>query len=186
MKRQDIATNILVEAYKSSSNVTWVLPESIKKRQLFFASIVKDADAKNGIHLTNNKQGVLLLYSLSFKNTSIAALLRKLNILIYVTGLKKGIQLLRLEKTKKQIRPKEGLYGLALAITNNQNSWQTRLELKQMFEKIRAKNRCSVYVETTNDRIKTLYESLGFKTYHIIEHPYANLTIWFMELKHAN
>jgi hypothetical protein len=183
MKTQDIATNILVEAYKSSSNVTWVLPESLKKRQVFFASIVKDAEAKNGIHLTNNKQGVLLLYSLTANNASLAALLRKLRVLFNVTGLKKGLQLLSLEKTKIQIRPKHGLYGIALAISNNQHAWQTRLELKSMFEKIQEKTKLPVYVETTNERIKKLYENLGFKTYHMLDHPYANLTIWFMELK---
>lgn len=183
MSTDEIATNILVEAYASATNVTWVLPKSFKKRQLFFASIVKDTVAKKGVFLTANKQGVLLLYPLGLTTFSLASLLLKLRVLIYVTGFKKGLQLLKLEKTKRQIRPKEGLYGLALAITNTENTWQTRLELKQMFEKIRAKNRSPVYVETTNDRIKTLYESLGFTTYHTLKHPYTNLCIWFMELK---
>ena len=96
-------------------------------------------------------------------------------------GIKKSIQVLKLNNIKSKHRPKIGFYGAVLAIKNDKHQWSTRLELKKdillMFKNLNL----PIYVETTNRRIYLLYKKLGLTKYYEMNHPYADLNIYFMK-----
>ncbi len=92
---------------------------------------------------------------------------------------------MKLESLKKKLRPKTGLYGMALGILEDAQRWKTALEVKRGFLEISRKHKLPIYVETTNQRIADLYTKIGFSIYHKMMHPYAELNIWFMKMEQA-
>lgn len=181
-KEISIATKVLAEAYSLAPNVTWALRPSKRNLYHFFSYLVKDAVAKKGAYLTPNQRGVLLLYNQQIKIFSLSAMFRKLHLVLFVLGIKNSIKLIRQQNWQSQFRPNNGLYGMALAIINDEHRWQTALEIKQGFLSVSKRFKLPVYVETTNERIAKLYETIGFKTYHKARHPYTELEVWFMKM----
>lgn len=148
---------------------------------LFFTSVVKDAAAKKGVYLTENRKGVLIIYDQSAKVQSFSSVLRKVWLLISVFGISKGLKVMKQQKQQASHRPTDGLYALALAVSDDPDRRQTRLELKKGFSYLTRQFTLPIYAETTNPRIVKLYENLGFECYHQMTHPYAELTIWFLK-----
>jgi len=178
------ATQILAKAYAQAPNIMWFLGKAnVDKLHYFFSSLVKDAVAKKGAYLTPNQRGVLLLYNQQAKSFSLSAIFRKLHLVLFVVGIKNSFRLIRQQKWQSQFRPKDGLYGMALAISNDEQRWQTAMEMKQGFSELSKKYELPVFVETTHPRIAKLYETIGFSTYHKAKHPYAELEVWFMKME---
>lgn len=182
-KDAEIACNILANAFADAKNITWFLTPNKRNLQRFFSLLVDESIAKNGAYLTSNKSGVLLLYNMNKRLSFFSFLARKLRLILFTIGLKKGIQLIRLQKIQEKQRPKEGMYGLALAMQNDDQKWHTIFELKKAFQQVLKTSKLPVYAETTNPRYVKMYRSLGFVVYHQIPHPYTDLTIRFLKLE---
>lgn len=178
-----VAVNILVNAYADAKNITWFLAPDRRKFQFFFSFLVDEAVAKNGAYLTSNERGVLLLYDLKSRHNFLPFLFRKLFLIFFILGLKKAIQLMQVQQLQKSLRPENGLYAMALAMQDDNDKWQTIFELKREFNALYETFNKPVYAETTNPKYAKIYESLGFVTYHQIEHPYTDLKIWFMKME---
>ena len=176
-----IAINVLATAYRQAPNIIWMFKPTAKNRKLFFTSVVKDAAAKKGVYLTENRKGVLIIYDQSTKVQSFSSVLRKVWLLISVFGINKGLKVMKQQKWQASHRPTDGLYALALAVSDDPDKWQTRLELKKGFSYLVRQSTVPIYAETTNPRILKLYENLGFECYHQMAYPYAELTIWFLK-----
>jgi hypothetical protein len=126
---------------------------------------------------------VLFLYNQENGGISLKALINKIRLIFFVLGMKKSIQLIRLQNIQKSIRPKVGLHALALAIENKQYKYPTGMEIKRDLLAIRELTNLPVYAETTNPRYVRLYETIGFIVYKQIPHPYTHLNIWFLKLE---
>lgn len=177
-----IAIDILAKAYANAPNINWMFTQSHTNLEYFFNALIKDVIEKKGAYLTPNNRGVLLFYNLKTKHFSLRSICRKIYLILFITGIKKSIQIIRLQKSMRKQRPKTGMYGAALAIMNDEYKWQTRIELKKEMLLICKSSNLPVYAETTNRRIVLLYESLGFSTYFEMKHPYADLKIYFMKM----
>ena len=93
-----IAINVLATAYRQAPNITWMFEPTAKNRKLFFTSVVKDAAAKKGVYLTENRKGVLIIYDQSAKVQSFSSVLRKVWLLISVFGISKGLKVMNQQK----------------------------------------------------------------------------------------
>ena len=177
-----IAIDILVETYANAPNIKWMFTQSHRNLEYFFYVLIEDAIEKKGAYLTSNNRGVLLFYNLKTKHFSLSSIYRKAYLIFFIMGIKKSIQIIRLNKLKRKYRPKTGFYGAVLAIKNDKCQWDTRFELKKeifiMFKNLNL----PVYAETTNRRIYLLYKKLGFSKYYEMNHPYADLNIYFMKM----
>lgn len=182
-KDSEIAVNILADAFASASNITWFLTPNTTNLCKFFSLLVDESIAKKGAYLSSNKRGVILLYNMKARLSFFSFLSRKLRLILFTIGLKKGMQLLRLQQIQRKHRPKEGMYGLALAMQNDDQKWHTIFELKKAFQNILETSKMPVYAETTTPRYVQMYKSLGFVVYHQIPHPYTDLTISFLKLE---
>jgi len=178
-----IALDILTKVYANAPNITWVLKPGERNLRFFFAFLIDDVIQKKGAYITDNKKGVLFLYNLENRNISLKAFLNKFMLTFFILGIKKSIQLIHLQNIQKSIRPKVGLYAMALAIENEQHKYPTGLEIKRDLFTIQELNNLPVYAETTNPRYVRLYEAIGFIVYKQIPHPYTNLNIWFLKLE---
>lgn len=180
-----IAVNILAEAFADAQNITWFLKPKKRNLQRFFSLLVDESVLKDGAYLTSNHRGVVLLYDMQKQLSVFTFLVRKLKLICFTLGIKKGMQLLRLQKLQASFRPKVGMYGLALAIHKDEEKWKTIFEMKKEFRQILNKTNLPVYAETTNPRYVRMYQSIGFETYHQMQHPYTQLTIWFLKLENS-
>lgn len=177
-----IAIDILVETYANAPNINWMFTQSHRNLEYFFYVLIEDAIEKKGAYLTSNNRGVLLFYNLKTKHFSLNSIYRKAYLIFFIMGIKKSIQVIRLNKLKRKYRPKTGFYGAVLAIKNDKFQWETRFELKkEIFILFKTLN-LPVYAETTNRRIYLLYKKLGFSKYYEMNHPYADLNIYFMKM----
>jgi hypothetical protein len=53
-------------------------------------------------------------------------------------------------------------------------------EIKQEMFRLADETNEPIFVETTVFRIKQLYERAGYYVYDTLDHPYEDLTVWFM------
>ena len=177
-----VALRILVNAYFDAANINWMLKSKTKKGlRAIFNHLYYDAIMKKGAFLSKNGSCVLFLYDQKSKHFSILQLFRMLHVFLFVTGVKNGMKALMFQKKVKNIRPKEGLLGMALGIEEKPMSTATIFELKNaVFDLSKAKN-LPIYAETTVPRLMKLYKLLGFEVYHEMKHPYAELKVWFLK-----
>lgn len=179
-----IAIQILAEEYIVADNVTWMLQKKTEQNlKRLFLVIVKEAQEKNGAFLSENNNGVLLIYKQNIQKRLFLNFAWKLYAIFFLTGVAKGIKVLKWQKKVKSIRPKEGWIGVALAIQNDENKMKTAFEFKNALHTLTKNSKLPVYVETTVPRIKDLYESIGFEIYHKRPHDYANRTVWFLKMQ---
>lgn len=176
------AIEILAEAYYDAPNISWLLRKPTKQNaQRFFSVILQDAMAKNGAYLSDNSNGVLLFFDLENKGWLLANLLRKIWVFCFVTGISRGVKALKWQQQANSIRPPKGLFGMALAIADNAQRMQTAFEIKKTFATLTKDKQQPVYAETTLPRIKRLYQSIGFEEYTSLQHPFANVTVFFLK-----
>jgi len=183
-KDKERAIEILTKEYKNAPNISWFIESNDKDIHYFFSMITDDAFQKKGAYISDNRKGVLLLYNLQNKYFSVKTLLMKLKVILFIIGIRKSIRLIKLQINQNAIRPAHGLYAQALAIENSQIRFMTGLEVKRHIFEIQNKYNLPVYAETTDPRLLRLYESVGFKIYHQMFHPYCDLIIWFLKLPH--
>lgn len=183
-QQEDVSTavEVLVETYANAPNINWMFEQSRGNLRYLFRMLVEEAMVKEGAYLTSDNCGVLLLHDLRAKPFSLNIILRKLHIILFVMGLMRSRRVIRLNKLKEKYRPKRGYYGAVLAIRDNPSRWKTILELKREFASLSQKINQPIYLETTNPRIFSLYERLGFRLYHKMQHPYTELDIYFMQM----
>lgn len=177
-----IAIDILVETYADAPNIKWMFNQNHSNLTYFFRVLIEDAITRKGAYLSSNNNGVLFFYDLQTKNFSFKSFYLKMHLAFFIIGIKKTAQIIRLNNLKKKYRPQNGYYGSILAVKSNDLQWETNFELKKEFSKVFKQFNQPAYLETTNRRIYLLYKKLGFSEYYKTDHPYADLTIYFMKM----
>lgn len=176
------ALQILVNAYFDAANVTWMLRKKSKKNlHAVFNLLYHEARRRNGAYICQNESCVLFLYDQKEKLFSIMQIIRKIYVFLFVTGITKGLQALKFQKLVANIRPKEGLLGMALAMEGKNMTIATIFELKKAVFELSKTQKLPIYAETTVPRLLKLYQTLGFEIYHEMKHPYAELDVWFLK-----
>ncbi len=178
----DIAIEVLVQTYVNAPNISWMFKETESNRRYFFGMLVKEAVERRSAYLTSDQCGVLFLEDTQTRPFSLSTILRKLHLIFFVLGLKHSFQIIRLNQIKRKIRPKNGYYASMLVIKNHAHQWKTIFELKKEFTALARNLDQPIYLETTNPRIFSLYEKIGFAKYYEMQHPYADISIYFMKM----
>ncbi len=180
-KELSVAVDILAESYANAPNIAWIFPQSPGNLRFFFRVLVEEAAAKDGVYLTDNNAGVLVMYGQKSKHFSIVNSLRKIVLAAFVIGPKNSFRISRLNRIKQKYTPQSGLYGAMLAIKKDEHYWHTIHDLKQGFDQRFKQTHQPIYAETTNARILKLYQQLGFTMFHQMQHPFADLPIYFVK-----
>ena len=176
------AIEVLVQTYVDAPNISWMFSQTESNLRYFFGMLVKEAVEKRSAYLTSDKCGLLILENMNARHFSFSTILRKLHLILFVLGVKHSFQIIRLNHIKRKIRPKKGFYGSMLVIKNHKLQWKTTFELKKEFTDMASNLQQPVFLETTNPRIFSLYEKLGFSQYYQMQHPYADINIYFMKM----
>lgn len=174
------AIDILEMALEQSPGMTWMIKPGRKNglRNLL-RHMYEVARVHRGNYMTSDKSGVVLIYQSSKKRRSVRLFCGKLKILFLVTGIRRGIQLAKVQRLIRQIRPNSGWHALLLASDERPGNAATNELRREVFTLADSTNE-PIYLETTRERMHRAYQWIGFKVYNQIKHPYEDTHIWFL------
>jgi hypothetical protein len=182
------AMQILKNSFSQSQGMNWMLKNksSSRSKEAIIGLMYHESRLLKGNYLTSDGNGVVLFYQLRKNNFLFSQFLRKLSILIFHTGLRKGLQALRYQKIIHEIRPKTGWLGLLVATNQSVKGNAAAYEIKQAMFSIADEHNETIYVETTIPRVRALYRASGYEEYFSLPHPYFDLNIWFFRREPTN
>ena len=128
----------------------------------------KTCKRRNGVFLSSDSNGVALCYRYNSHKESISDYWNQFLLVIQCTGLRKALKLLKKDGYIKLQRPADGdfLYFWFFGVSATGRGQGAALELKdQIFEMARA-DQLPIYLETSVERNKRIYERYGFRVYH--------------------
>ncbi len=145
---------------------------------------------KGGIFKAQTAPTYLLWYRQSEHRFTLHDYLRYIWLALIVIGFKKVISTIKREKRIRTIRLKEAaarndedfLYIWFLAQHENENSIKGLVEVKHFIQQLKKDNDLPVYIETTEERLLSLYKRAGFKFYHCEHLSKNNIKVWFGRL----
>ena len=177
------ALDILEQSFASTPGINWIIGKYRSKRTLrtFLSIFYHDASARNGAYLTKDRNGVVLFYQLQNRRKTLINSLRKIYVVLFLTGIKNGIKAIKYQRIVNNIRPEEGWIGLLSATDSAKTNSSAANEIKQEMFHLADSTNQPIYLETTIPRVMLLSKAAGYIEYNQIKHPYKDLTIWFLQ-----
>ncbi len=182
------AKQILAQEFQDSEGMNWMLKHrSVEKLEELIDFMLQEALSREGAYITSDNNGIVFFHNTEkkFNSFSLSNLVRIVKLFAFTTGIKKGVQLIRYQKTIQSNRIKGGLIATLLAVdSKNKLSTKTAYEIKTNVFKTSDQFKLPLYIETTKKRAMLLYRALGFVLYKTLEHPFIDGSkIW---LYHRN
>lgn len=178
------ALDILEQAFTNVPGVTWMVENSHDKkkalRNLLDFCFQESAD-RQGAYLSSDRNGAVFFYNLKSNPLSFSSIARKLQLMLTVLGTRKSIEVMKTRMLIERHRPVHGWYGWFVGTVKDKRGVRAAYEIRRDMFRISDETRQPIYVETTVQRIRTLYERTGFHEYAKIKHPYTNADIWLMK-----
>lgn len=172
---------ILESSFIKSPGMNWMIrrQESQKSFKSLIEFLYHEVKMKQGIYITSDKNGVVFFYPLGKNRFSLMNTFRTIHLLIFVTGIRKGLQARHYRKKVTSIRPQRGYVGFLVATDNTVIGNNAAYEIKNEMFRIADESNSPIYLETTSPRVRLLYKRAGYKEYFELKHPFAHLTVWF-------
>ena len=159
----------------------WMLPgKNQKKLRTFLSFFLQTAMVNQGGWITGNRHGVVLFYRLQNQRVSLALIMKKLRVLLFVMGIRNGLKAAKYKSMVDKIRPSAGWLGWLVATDQDVVGNAAAYEIKQEMFRLADETNEPIFVETTVFRVKQLNERAGYYVYDTMAHPYEDLTVWFM------
>ncbi|MEO1259948.1 MAG: hypothetical protein AAFZ15_14235 [Bacteroidota bacterium] len=145
----------------------------------------------NGIFITADKNTYLLYYQKNEYRFSAYDLLHYLYMAFFVIGILRLPMVFKREKKVKQTRhlqvqkkrDHDYLYVWFLANKENFRGMNGLVEVKNFLLKKSSELNVPVYIETTDERLLSMYQRAGFEFYHEMYDEDADIKIWFGRLQ---
>ena len=176
--------------YQSLANIpsaNWVAGSSKNKNKRFraFAEYMFDVSiGKNGVYLSSCKKGVLLMFHSQAEVGKLKMLYYQLKVINKFIGYSRLVSIFKREKYIKTIRSLENdyLYVWFFAVEPSMRGKGAGIELKNIIFEESKHSGLPVFVETTIEQNKKVYERYGFAPYHNWVSEKFNFITWFMKL----
>lgn len=139
--------------------------------------MVEKAIEKDALIVSEDERGIAILFRTNSKDHNFwKDTIQDLKLAYNVTGLKKGLKVMKNQKYVKDQRPKEGDYlycwfwGI-LPDSRGSDDSKTAYNMKNQFYKIAQDLQLPIYAESRSKRIALAYRRYGFKLFHEWDHP---------------
>jgi hypothetical protein len=180
-----LALDILTEAFEENPNLNWLIRKGGSRKEnirIICAHCLDLAMLKKGAYISNNGQGVALVY----KSTAVAPLLPALP--VHVRLAIRGIGLSRVPLVAlrrwevSKLRPKEEhLYVQMLAVSKSSRSMAAAIDLRDGIYALSKELNLPLYAETSLEQNKKVFERYGFHQYQVFQPQKAGFTLWFLK-----
>ena len=178
------AREILVGALKDSLGVHWVLRNKSEAGKvlalevLFFEGVDKD-----GVFLAEDGQGAVVFYDINDHRWSWSNARRKAQLVVRHAGFRSVWRLLKYRKMIAATRPKEAMVGFLVGTDRLAKGTKAIFDIHDGMQQLAKSRRLPICLETTQPRVRRLYQYAGYAEYAVRRHPYADLDIYFF-IKH--
>lgn len=183
---RDLVVNILIATFESNPAVKWMLRKGIH----FKASLTRMANfvfskslRHQGVLVSSNEKSVALFYRANSKKTSLREIYEELYFIITSVPFFKIPALIQREYRRKSIRPSSEPYLYFWFLGVLPEDAGAGFELKNAVFAEAKKQQLPIYLETSLNRNRYIYERIGFETYHEWIDVDRNICFWFMRWK---
>lgn len=180
------AIEIIAKSFRDNPSVNWVIKNDSKDnkriRELARFSF-KTALRRNGAYISGNRKGIALCYKYNIKKESLADYWDQLVLTFKCIGPMRVMEVLKRESYTKSKRPESGefLYFWFYGVMPGFNGQGDALELKEKILHLADSEKLPIYLETSIEKNRTVYQRYGFETYHVWEVKERNINLYFMK-----
>lgn len=188
MNKKKIIENVATLLQEIPSSMEIVKDDKRKDRRFKYLAehMVNKAIEKDALITSEDYKGVAILFETNRTDSSFwKDLLQDLRLAMKVTGVKKGLKILKTQKYIKDQRPKEGNYlycwfwGI-LQEARGSDEARIAYDMKNQFFEKAKRLQLPIYAETRIKRISLAYRRYGFEVFHEWQHPSGD-TMYFMK-----
>lgn len=175
--------HIISTMFKNNPGVNWMFSNKgsldKKLKRLAEYAFVKCYN-KKGVFLSNNKKGVALIYRSDIDQFSLRETLYQLKFVLLSIDKTKLKDILFRESYRNKIRPHNTPYYYFWFLGILKDGEKAAFEFHKEILNMADKEKLPIYLETTVERNKIIYEKMGFTTYHFWRDEKKNIQFWFM------
>ena len=185
-KRKDRTkvVNIITKAFEHNPGVNWMLSENgnptKKIKRLADYAFVKCYN-RNGVLISTNGKGVALFYRSDKKIFSLQEIYYEIRFGLFSIKPTKLKEVLQRESYRKSKRPKNEPYYYFWFLGVLKEGANAGFELNNELINIASKEGIPIYLETSVERNKLIYERIGYETYDYWQDDKKGIKFWFMK-----
>ncbi|MBL4861946.1 MAG: GNAT family N-acetyltransferase [Crocinitomicaceae bacterium] len=180
-------TDIISDSFYTNPSVNTVTQakndDSKRKKIKALAKFAfKTGLRRDGVYFSSDEKGVAICYRFNAKKESIQDYLYQIELVVTSIGLKRLPAVLRREKYIKSRRPKSSdyLYFWFFGVDKDARGRGAAIELKNAIFEEAEKDKLPIYLETSVEKNKQVYERYGFEVYHTWKDEGQEYPLWFM------
>lgn len=135
---------------------------------------------RQGAWISSNEKAVALCYQFNKGGFSLKEFILKLRFAVYYIGLVRLPGILAREAYRKKQRHADGNYFYFWFFAALPDAGKAAFELKNGIFELSRKAELPIYIETSVERNRQIYERYGFETFHKWEPSKEKVTFWFL------
>ena len=185
--KKDLAlvVEILAKSFQKNPSVLWVVKKDKKIndrikavcRYSFYTVLYRD-----GVHISSDENGVALCYKYNAHKESLKDYWNQLILALKAIGLTRVFEVLKREAYMKKMRPTDGefLYFWFYGVKPEAQNGFAAKELKNHIFQLADNLKLPVYLETSVEKNRRVYERYGFELYHTWPVKKQGINLYFM------
>ncbi len=183
MNKQEIISHVSTLLQEIPTSLEIVKDDHKKEKRFHYLAeyMVEKAIEKDALIISENGRGIAILFRTNSKDGNFwKDTIQDLKLAVKVTGIKKGLKILKNQNYVKDQRPKEGDYlycwfwGI-LPDSRGSDDSKTAYEMKNKFYARAEELKLPIYAESRIRRISIAYQRYGFELFHEWKHPSGDI-----------
>ena len=175
---------IITETFQNNPGVNWMISsrgnQARKIRRLADYAFIKCYN-RGGILISSNEKGVALFYKNDKRMFSLLELYYEVRFGLFSIRFNKILEVLRRESYRKSKRPKKETYYYFWFLGVLKDGANAGFELNKELINIARKENTPIYLETTLERNKKIYERIGYVTFDSWKDDSKRIKFWFLK-----
>lgn len=178
------AARIIAETFEANPGINWLLYKNCNRKKTikrladyaFIKSYLRD-----GAFISSNEKGVALCYKYNAKLFSLKETYYLLRFALSSIPIIRILKVLKREAYRKKKRPSTGNYYYFWFLGVNKSGSGAAFELNNEIKKLAQESGLPIYLETTVEKNKIVYERMGYELFHLWENKPEDIKFWFLK-----
>ena len=179
MDKEEIIQKVAILLQEIPTSMEIVKDDHKKEQRFRYLArhMVEKAIEKDALIVSEDRKGIAILFRTNSKDKDfLKDTIQDLKLALNVTGIRKGLNAMKVQQYVKSQRPKEGDYlycwfwGVLSDARGNQDQ-KTSYQMKNRFFEISKELQLPIYAETRIRRISLAYRRYGFELFNEWDHP---------------
>lgn len=181
-----LVSDIISDSFINNPSAVSVLKNKGESKKRHLAGLAKyvfkTAYRRDGVYISDDEKGVAVCYKYNFKKESLYDYWNQFLLAVQVVGLKNVLNVLKRESYIKAKRPADGnfLYFWFFGVKEDGIGKGAASELWHSVLKDAKEKTLPIFLETSLEKNKTVYQRYGFRLFHTWNNEKDNIKIWFM------